>query len=90
VANRRAARTPKDTRRRCANCHGSGRAGPFSLNKWAPAIYKQSADNYRNNSDGINCLPPGPRTSLSAGSPVKIVQTPKLVIFLYEYQTLFR
>ena len=64
--------------------------GPEDIQPWAAAIYKQSADNYRNNSDGINCLPPGPRTSLSAGSPVKIVQTPKLVIFLYEYQTLFR
>src|SRR5205085_7565495 len=37
-----------------------------------------------------NCLPPGPKASISVGSPVKIVQTPNLVVFLYEYQTLFR
>ena len=60
------------------------------IQPWAEAIYKRSADNFRNDSDGINCLPPGPKTSLSVGSPVKIVQTPQLVIFLYEYQTLFR
>lgn len=63
---------------------------PGDIQPWAAAIYKQSADNYRNNTDGINCLPPGPKASTSVGSPVKIVQTPNLVVLLYEYQTLFR
>ena len=63
---------------------------PGDIQPWAAALYKQSADNYRNDSDGINCLPPGPKASTSVGSPVKIVQTPNLVILLYEYQTLFR
>jgi hypothetical protein len=63
---------------------------PEDIQPWAAAVYKQSADNFRNDTDGINCLPPGPKASLSVGSPVKIVQTPKLVILLYEYQTLFR
>lgn len=63
---------------------------PEDMQPWAAAIYKQSADNYRNNTDGINCLPPGPKASTSIGSPVKIVQTPNLVILLYEYETLFR
>ena len=60
------------------------------IQPWAAALYQRSAENFRNDTDGINCLPPGPKTSLSVGSPVKIVQTPKLVVFLYEYQTLFR
>src|SRR6267154_3119441 len=60
------------------------------IQPWAAALYKRSADNFRNDTDGINCLPPGPKTSTSVGPPVKIVQTPSLVIFLYEYQTLFR
>lgn len=63
---------------------------PEEIQPWAAALYQRSAENFRNDTDGINCLPPGPKTSLSVGSPVKIVQTPKLVIFLYEYQTLFR
>jgi len=63
---------------------------PEDIQPWAAALYKRSADNFRNDTDGINCLPPGPKTSISVGSPVKIVQTPSLVIFLYEYQTLFR
>ena len=63
---------------------------PEDMQPWAAALYKRSADNCRNDTDGINCFPPGPKTSLSVGPPVKIVQTPNLVIFLYEYQTLFR
>ena len=60
------------------------------IQPWAAALYKKSAENYRNDTDGINCLPPGPKTSTSVGSPMKIVQTPGLMMFLYEYQTLFR
>ena len=60
------------------------------IQPWAAAVYKRSGDDFRNDTDGINCLPPGPKASLSVGSPVKIVQTPGLVVFLYEYQTLYR
>lgn len=63
---------------------------PDDIQPWAAAIYQRSSDNFRNDTDGINCLPPGPKASLSVGSPVKIVQTPNLIVFLYEYQTLFR
>lgn len=65
---------------------------PDDIQPWAAALYEQSADNYRNDTDGINCLPPGPKASISLGGgyPMKIVQTPNLVVVLYEYQTLFR
>src|SRR5665213_2930614 len=43
---------------------------PVDIQPWAAALYKQSADNYRNDTDGINCLPPGPKASTSVGSPV--------------------
>ena len=62
------------------------------MQPWARALYQQSFDNYRNDTDGINCLPPGPKANISLGGgyPMKIVQTPGLVVILYEYQTLFR
>jgi len=63
---------------------------PEDIQPWAATVYKRSADNFRNDTDGINCLPPGPKTSTSVGPPVKIVQTPNLVVLLYEYQTRFR
>jgi hypothetical protein len=65
---------------------------PEEMLPWAATLYRQSAENFRNDTDGINCLPPGPKASISngGGNPMKIVQTPNLVVVLYEYQTLFR
>jgi hypothetical protein len=64
---------------------------PDEVRPWAAALYKQRADDYRKDSDGIACLPPGPKAGISGlGLPMKIVQTPNLVVVLYEYETIFR
>ena len=64
---------------------------PGDIRPWADAIYKQRQDNYRNSSDGIRCLPPGPKAGIAVGNfPMKIIQEPNLVVVLYEYQTIFR
>jgi hypothetical protein len=64
---------------------------PEEIRPWAAALYKQRADNFRNDTDGINCLPPGPKAGISGlAFPMKIVQTPSLVVVLYEYQTIYR
>lgn len=58
---------------------------------WAAALYQQRANNYRKDTDGIACLPPGPKAGIAVGNlPMKIVQTPSLTVVLYEYQTIFR
>src|ERR1700693_5950496 len=64
---------------------------PEEIRPWAAALYKQREDNYRRDTDGIACLPPGPKAGIGLGGfPMKIVQTPNLVVVLYEYQTVFR
>ena len=64
---------------------------PEEIRPGAWAVYKQRQDNFRNDTDGIRCLPPGPKAGIGVGNfPLKIVQTPNLVVILYEYQTLFR
>jgi hypothetical protein len=64
---------------------------PEEIRPWAAALYKQRADDYRKDSDGIACLPPGPKAGISGlGLPMKIVQTSNLVVVLYEYETMFR
>jgi hypothetical protein len=64
---------------------------PEEIRPWAAALYKQREDDFRKDSDGIACLPPGPKAGISGlGFPMKIVQTPNLVVILYEYQTIFR
>jgi hypothetical protein len=64
---------------------------PEEIRPWAAALYKQREDNFRKDTDGIACHPPGPKAGIAVGNfPMKIVQTPNLVVILYEYQTLFR
>src|SRR5580765_1117770 len=64
---------------------------PEDIRPWAATVYKQSADSFRRDSDGIQCLPPGPKAGIGVGAfPVKIVQTANLVVVLYEYQIIFR
>jgi hypothetical protein len=64
---------------------------PEEIRPWAAAAYTQRADDFRKDTDGIRCLPPGPKAGISGLSfPMKIVQTPNLVVILYEYQTIFR
>jgi hypothetical protein len=64
---------------------------PEEVLPWAAALYKHRADNYSRETDGIRCLPPGPKAGFGVGpTPIKIIQTPDLVAVLYEYQTIFR
>jgi hypothetical protein len=64
---------------------------PEEMQPWAAALYKQREDNFRKDTDGIGCLPPGPKAGIGVGAfPMKIVQTSNLVVVLYEYQTIFR
>jgi hypothetical protein len=64
---------------------------PEEMRPWAAALYKQRADDFRKESDGIACLPPGPKAGIGVGPyPMKIVQTANLVLILYEYEINFR
>ena len=58
---------------------------------WAAALYKQRQEDFRRDTDGIHCLPPGPKAGIGVGNfPLKIIQTQDLVVVLYEYQTIYR
>jgi len=61
------------------------------MRPWAAALYKQRESDFRRDTDGIACLPPGPKAAIGVGPfPIKIVQTPNLVVILHEYDTIFR
>lgn len=71
--------------------HMTGDLKPDEIRPWAAAIYKQREKTFRKDTDGIACLPPGPKAGIGVGvTPLKILQTPALVAILYEYHTLFR
>ena len=69
----------------------SGDLKPEEMLPWAAALYKQREDNFRRDTDGIRCQPPGPKAGIGVGNtPMKIIQTPGLIAVLYEYHTIFR
>ncbi len=50
----------------------------------AQAALKQRLESYGAGDPATNCLPEGPRSSLAGLDPMRIVQTPKMVVVLYE------
>jgi hypothetical protein len=51
---------------------------------WAQDVYAKRSMNLAKDSPDTNCLPPGPHAGLFAMAPVKFVQTPGLLLILYE------
>jgi hypothetical protein len=54
------------------------------MRPWAQAVYAERVSSYGKGSPDTNCLPAGPRAGLFGQSPVKFVQTPGLLLILYE------
>ena len=63
-------------------------ATPFQ--PWAAELFKQRQANKMRDNPMIRCLPAGIPRLAAYSHPYKIVQTPDLVVMLYESQTLFR
>jgi hypothetical protein len=57
---------------------------------WAAAVYKQRNDDERRGNPSIRCLPVGVPRLVANVMPFKVVQTPGLIVFLYEAGTIFR
>jgi hypothetical protein len=57
---------------------------------WAEALYKQRNANFRRDNPLIRCLPAGVPRLDAYTHPYKIVQTPELMVILYEAATMFR
>jgi hypothetical protein len=57
---------------------------------WAAELYKKRNDNFRRDNPLIRCLPAGVPRLNAYTHPYKIVQTPELIVFLYEAATMFR
>jgi hypothetical protein len=51
---------------------------------WAQEVYARRAVTFAKDSPDTRCLPPGPRAGLFGMAPVKFVQTPGLLLILYE------
>jgi hypothetical protein len=58
---------------------------PGEIQPWADALVKRRIEDlWKDDPASFQCLPQGPRASLLPFLPVKIIQTPALIIVLYE------
>lgn len=58
---------------------------------WAAALYKERQENFSKGRPSERCLPHGiPDAMMVPAAPFKIVQTPGLIVVLYENQNRFR
>jgi hypothetical protein len=64
--------------------------GTVSLQPWAAKLYEQRQANKLRDNPMIKCLPAGVPRLAAYTHPYKIVQTPELIVILYESQTTFR
>ena len=64
--------------------------GEVPLRPWAEELLKQRQANYSANHPGARCLPSGMPEKLFVPAPFKIVQTPDVVLFLFESRTIYR
>lgn len=64
--------------------------GAVPFQPWAAALYQQRQANKMRDNPMIQCLPAGVPRLDAYIHPYKIVQTPDLIVILYESQTMFR
>jgi hypothetical protein len=64
--------------------------GSVPLQPWADALYKERIDNNGKDHPGARCWPSGIPEKNNIPDGMKIVQTPDLMLFLYESRTIYR
>jgi hypothetical protein len=72
------------------NLAADAKPGEVTMLPWALEFIKEQVSTLGKNHPVSKCLPPGVPLSYTAGAPFKIVQTPELVVILYEYANSFR
>jgi len=64
--------------------------GEVPMQPWAEALYKERIDNNGKDHPGVRCLPSGIPEKSNIPDGLKVVQTPDLLVFLYESRTIYR
>ena len=64
--------------------------GSVPLRPWAEALYKERIENNAKDHPGVRCWPSGIPEKNNIPDGLKVVQTPDVMIFLYESRTIYR
>jgi len=81
---------PSDNVRHLINLASDMKPEDIPLTPWAADVYKERIDTNGIGHPGVRCLPSGIPEKLSIPDGLKVVQTPDLVVFLYESRTIYR
>lgn len=81
---------PGDSVRHLLNLAVDLKPEDIPLQPWAATLYKERIDNNGIDHPGARCLPSGIPEKNNIPDGLKVVQTPDLLIFLYESRTIYR
>jgi hypothetical protein len=81
---------PGDSVRHLLNLASDLKPEDVPLQPWAAALYKERIDNNGIDHPGVRCLPSGIPEKNNIPDGLKVVQTPDLLVFLYESRTIYR
>jgi hypothetical protein len=68
----------------------AGTTGPIPLTDWGKQVLQERIDNNGKDHPGVSCLPSGIPEKLSIPDGLKVIQTPDVIVFLYESRTIYR
>jgi len=72
------------------NLASAMKADEIPLTPWGKQVYQERIDNNGKDHPGVSCLPSGIPEKLNIPDGLKVVQTPDLLVFLYESRTIYR
>lgn len=81
---------PADGVKHLLNLAADMKPDDVPLQPWAEALYRERIDTNGKDHPGVRCLPSGIPEKLNIPDGLKVVQTPEVLIFLYESRTIYR
>ncbi len=81
---------PSDNVRHLLNLATDMKPEEIPLQPWAAKLYQERIDTNGKDHPGVRCLPSGIPEKLNIPDGLKVVQTPDLLVFLYESRTIYR
>jgi len=81
---------PVEAVKHLLNLAADMKPGEVPLQPWAAELYKERIDNNGKEHPGARCLPSGIPEKNNIPDGLKVVQTPDLLVFLYESRTIYR
>jgi hypothetical protein len=81
---------PTDVVRHLLDLAADMKPEDIPLQPWARALYQERIDTNGKDHPGVRCQPSGIPEKLNIPDGLKVVQTPDLLLFLYESRTIYR